>query len=414
MKVLGPHQQFDVRQGAVNVSFPRPPAFRGEIDHPLEASGDAGFAVPTDLNRSGERVVLRTAFDLVPVGAGAEGKLDSAVAHEMVTPEWQLWRAHGTFAGVVQVNAATHEVAGFVHDREPQPSGRRLNWLNGREQKGRGCGERLHLAGLRPKKRECWVEWHEREIRAQNGRLPIPRQSPSSDAEPEHQLRMIEGECVLEARDVAKSYDGSVILRGVSLQVARGERVALMGPSGSGKTTLLNCLAGVDRPDSGTIRLQGQPLEDLDGNGLARLRRKAIGTVFQFFHLLPTLSAFENVELPLQLLKVGRLERHRRVSDLMRRVRMAERAHAVPAQLSGGEQQRVALARAMVHQPALLLADEPTGNLDSVNGDNVLDLLRELSDESGTALVLVTHSHEATRICHRVLHLRDGRICEAS
>ncbi|HMO66968.1 MAG TPA: ATP-binding cassette domain-containing protein, partial [Verrucomicrobiota bacterium] len=148
----------------------------------------------------------------------------------------------------------------------------------------------------------------------------------------------------------------------------------------------------------------------LDSDGLARLRREAVGTVFQFFHLLPTLSAWENVELPLQLLGVPEAGRRGRVGAVLERVGLMARAQARPGQLSGGEQQRVALARAVVHRPAVLLADEPTGNLDSASGGVVLELLRELSDETGAALVLVTHSDEATRICHRIVRLRDGRI----
>ncbi|MFN0068064.1 MAG: ABC transporter ATP-binding protein [Limisphaerales bacterium] len=215
---------------------------------------------------------------------------------------------------------------------------------------------------------------------------------------------------VVAVREVRKSYDGLAVLRGVSLDVAAGERVALMGPSGSGKTTLLNCLGGVDRPDAGSITLAGRELTALDGDGLARLRREVVGTVFQFFHLLPTLSAWENVEFPLQLLGVREAERRTRVGAVLGRVGLTARAHARPAQLSGGEQQRVALARAVVHRPALLLADEPTGNLDSASGAAVLELLRELTDETGTALVLVTHSDEATRICHRVVRMRDGQV----
>lgn len=196
------------------------------------------------------------------------------------------------------------------------------------------------------------------------------------------------------------------------MAVKAGERVALMGPSGSGKTTLLNCLGGVDRPDRGSVRLLGEAMESLDGGGLARLRRTRIGTVFQFFHLLPTLSAFENVELPLQLVGLPAWERQERVRQLLARVRVDHRSAARPGELSGGEQQRVAIARAMVHRPSLLLADEPTGNLDSANGALVLELLRELSDETGTALVLVTHSSEATAICHRVILLHDGVITD--
>jgi putative ABC transport system ATP-binding protein len=215
---------------------------------------------------------------------------------------------------------------------------------------------------------------------------------------------------LLVASGLTKSYDGRTVLRGVSLSLSAGERLALMGPSGSGKTTLLNCLGGVDRADSGSLTLQGQHVNTLSADGLAALRRRDIGTIFQFFHLLPTLTAAENVELPLQLNGVASPERTGRVADLMARVGLTHRAQALPGQLSGGEMQRVAIARALVHRPCLLLADEPTGNLDSVSGENVLDLIQELSEETGTALVLVTHSHKATRICHRIIHLRDGEI----
>jgi ABC-type lipoprotein export system ATPase subunit len=215
---------------------------------------------------------------------------------------------------------------------------------------------------------------------------------------------------ILEVQGVRKRYGARLVLDDVSLSVAPGERVALTGPSGSGKTTLLNCLGGVDRPDEGEIRLDGRIINRLDSEALADLRRRRIGTVFQFFHLLPTLTAAENVELPLQLAGVPASDRGARVAALLDQVGVAHRADAFPAQLSGGEQQRVAVARALVHAPALLLADEPTGNLDSANGATVLALLRELTDRTRTALVLVTHSDEAAAICHRTLHLRDGRM----
>ena len=213
---------------------------------------------------------------------------------------------------------------------------------------------------------------------------------------------------LLQASDVHHSYRERAVLAGVSLRIHRGERVALTGPSGSGKTTLLNLLGGVDRPKSGRIEFDGLCLNDLDGNGLAEVRRRHFGTVFQFFHLLPTLSASENVELPLQLLGVPAPERRTRVAALLERVGVAHRADAPPGELSGGEMQRIAIARALIHRPRLLLADEPTGNLDSRNGQRILELLRELSDETGTALVLVTHSREAAAICHREIRLRDG------
>jgi putative ABC transport system ATP-binding protein len=219
---------------------------------------------------------------------------------------------------------------------------------------------------------------------------------------------------VLTVEDVSKAYDGQPVLRDVSFRLAPGERLALTGPSGSGKTTLLNCLGGVDRPDAGKIILHGQHLEQISSDQLASLRRRRVGTVFQFFHLLPTLTAFENVEFPLQLLGVPASERRDRVRALLERVRLNPRAHAFPSQLSGGEMQRIAIARALVHRPDLILADEPTGNLDTVNGNNILALLRELTEETQTALVLVTHSLEATGVCHRTLHLRDGAVVSGS
>jgi len=225
--------------------------------------------------------------------------------------------------------------------------------------------------------------------------------SPASPIEPPVLLRAI---------GVGRSYAGRVVLRDVSFALRAGERLALTGPSGSGKTTLLNCLGGVDRPDTGRIELGGVALDALDGDGLAAVRRRRLGTIFQFFHLLPTLTAAENVELPLQLNGVPTADRMERVRHLLERVQVSHRADARPSQLSGGEMQRVAIARALAHRPELLLADEPTGNLDSRNGANILQLLRELSDETGTALVLVTHSPEAAAICHRELELRDGQI----
>ena len=218
---------------------------------------------------------------------------------------------------------------------------------------------------------------------------------------------------MLAVRQVIKSYGARRVLDKVSFDVARGERVALTGPSGSGKTTLLNCLGGVDRPDGGAIILQGEDVHRLSSDALARVRRSRVGTIFQFFHLLPTLTAAENIELPLQLVGVEQAQRRRGVEAILDRVGLSARAGALPAQLSGGEQQRIAIARALVHRPAVVLADEPTGNLDSANGASILALLRELTDERGVALVLVTHSEEAAAICHRRIRLRDGRVVSA-
>ena len=217
---------------------------------------------------------------------------------------------------------------------------------------------------------------------------------------------------VLECRSIYKNYDLRPVLKGVSLQLFSGERLALMGPSGSGKTTLLNCLGGIDRPDSGSIWIGGEDLTQMDGDALAMLRRRRVGNIFQFFHLLPTLSVRENVGFPLVMLGVSAAEARERVGKLLERVKIAHRGDALPSQLSGGEMQRCAIARALVHRPAVILADEPTGNLDSVNSANILKLLEELTGETSTALVLVTHSEEAARICQRVVTIRDGELEE--
>ena len=219
---------------------------------------------------------------------------------------------------------------------------------------------------------------------------------------------------VLEVHSLTKNYAERPILRGVSFQLNQGERVALLGPSGSGKTTVLNCVGGVDRADSGSVTIAGQVLADLNADGLAQLRRAHIGTVFQFYHLLPTLSAAENIELPLQLLGVPTSERETRVRQLLERVGISHRAAALPGQLSGGEMQRVAIARAVVHRPTLILADEPTGSLDTTTGAQVLDLLAEIVQETQAALLLVTHSPEAVKHCERVLRMQDGQIVEGA
>lgn len=219
---------------------------------------------------------------------------------------------------------------------------------------------------------------------------------------------------VLEVHSLIKSYAQRPILRGVSFNLNQGERVALLGPSGSGKTTVLNCVGGVDHADCGSVTIASHVLRDLNADGLAQLRRRHIGTVFQFYHLLPTLSAAENIELPLQLLGVPTHERETRVRQLLERVGISHRAAALPGQLSGGEMQRVAIARAVVHRPTLILADEPTGSLDTTTGAQVLDLLAEIVQETQAALLLVTHSPEAVKHCKRVLRMQDGQIVEGA
>jgi ABC-type lipoprotein export system ATPase subunit len=218
---------------------------------------------------------------------------------------------------------------------------------------------------------------------------------------------------LLEARQVGRRFDTRWVLKDVDLAVAPGERVALLGPSGCGKTTLLNLLGGLDRPDQGEVRFRGEALNGATPRRLAQLRREALGTVFQLFHLVPTLTARENIELPLQLLAWPRARIDPRVAELLDAVGLTERAEAWPRELSGGEMQRVAVARALAAGPALLLADEPTGNLDSASGEAVLALLAGLTERTGAALVLVTHSPAATAICHRVIHLKDGRVVGA-
>jgi ABC-type lipoprotein export system ATPase subunit len=215
---------------------------------------------------------------------------------------------------------------------------------------------------------------------------------------------------MLHVQQATKHYAERSILRSVSFSVQAGERIALLGPSGCGKTTLLNCIGGIDRLDSGHVRLLDKDIAFLDGEALSALRRRHIGTVFQFFHLLPTMTAFENIELPLQLLNVDKSERSARVNALLQRTGIAHRADALPEQLSGGEMQRVAIARALVHKPSLILADEPTGNLDSTTGAQVLELLRCVSEEEGAAMVMVTHSEEAAKICNRTLRMLDGEL----
>ncbi|MBL0917158.1 MAG: ABC transporter ATP-binding protein [Hydrogenophaga sp.] len=198
------------------------------------------------------------------------------------------------------------------------------------------------------------------------------------------------------------------VLRGVALRVNAGERLAIAGPSGSGKSSLLLLLAGLERPAAGRIAIDGTDLATLDADGLADLRRERIGIVFQSFHLLPSLSALDNVALPLQM--AGRADAASRAAALLDRVGLGERAHHLPSQLSGGEQQRVAIARALVHRPRLLLADEPTGNLDDHSGEAVRQLLFELNAEAGTTLVLVTHDLAFAARCDRVMRLHDGTL----
>jgi putative ABC transport system ATP-binding protein len=216
----------------------------------------------------------------------------------------------------------------------------------------------------------------------------------------------------IELRDLTRQLpSGSrslTILDGIDLTIDAGESVAILGPSGSGKSTLLALMAGLDQPTRGEVLLDGEAIQNLSEDRLARLRRRKIGFVFQSFQLLGNLTALENVLLPLEL---AEMEAPRaRAAELLERVGLGERGHHYPSQLSGGEQQRVALARAYACRPPILLADEPTGNLDSATGERILALLDELQQDSGTTLVMVTHDPAIARRTDRRIYLRDGRI----
>ncbi len=224
---------------------------------------------------------------------------------------------------------------------------------------------------------------------------------------------MTEPDIVVRLEKVSKAYtDGQTFyaLNGVDLTVNRGERLAIMGPSGSGKSTMLNLICGLDVPTSGHVWVEGTQLSDLSDDERTRLRREKIGMVFQSFNLLPTLSAIENVSLPLRLRDRSRREAEKRARQLLERVGLHRQVTHRPDQMSGGECQRVAIARALIFDPPLLLADEPTGNLDSASGEGILRLLEELHRESNTTVLLVTHDPHTAATCERMLILRDGQV----
>lgn len=221
---------------------------------------------------------------------------------------------------------------------------------------------------------------------------------------------------IIHLEQVTKSYDKGpqpiLALQGVSLEIRRGECVAVMGPSGCGKSTMLHLMAGIDRPTSGEIWFEGQPFSAMDETQLTRLRRERVGIVYQLYNLLPHLTLGENVALPLLL--AGSLLRDvgGRVAEAIQGLDLTERINHWPHQLSGGEMQRAAVARAVITRPSLLLADEPTGNLDSKAGEAVLTLLQTLNRQEGYTVVLATHSQQAASCAQRIVHLRDGRILE--
>lgn len=225
-----------------------------------------------------------------------------------------------------------------------------------------------------------------------------------------------DGEPLVRVEGVAKTFTrGSEtirVLRDLDLEVPAGEFLALMGPSGSGKSTLLNLLAGLDRPSSGAVTVGGERIDRLSGRRSSRWRARHVGLVFQFYNLLPVLTASRNVELPLLLTSLSRADRKRHVATALEVVGLTHRADHTPGKLSGGEQQRVGIARAIVSDPTIILADEPTGDLDRATGDGILDLLAALNRDHGKTVVMVTHDPHAAGRAHRILHLVDGGLSE--
>ena len=223
-------------------------------------------------------------------------------------------------------------------------------------------------------------------------------------------------EAIVEARAVDKLYDTGKVqvhaLRGVSFSVARGEMVAIMGPSGSGKTTLLNCLSGLDRIDSGEVLIEGVGLSSLSDEKRTDYRARRMGFVFQFYNLIPVLSAVENVELPLLVARVPGKEARRKAVAALDLVGLSKRAGHVPDELSGGQRQRVTIARALVNDPAIVWADEPTGDLDSENADEIVALMRRLNRERGLTFLIVTHDISVGRATDRIVRMVDGEIVD--
>ena len=237
--------------------------------------------------------------------------------------------------------------------------------------------------------------------------LPNPQQSPRAKS-------ATATEPIVELTDVhlhLASASGEVnILRGLDLSVAVGETIGVVGPSGSGKSTMMMVIAGLERPTSGSVRVAGNDLRQLNEDALALFRRRSVGIVFQAFHLVPTMTAVENVAVPLEFARIG--DAFDRAKTSLETVGLGNRLAHYPSQLSGGEQQRVAIARAFATEPDLLLADEPTGNLDGETGDQVIDILFERAERFGTTLLLITHDMAIAGRCSRVVQLRDGRITD--
>ncbi|NRA39294.1 MAG: ABC transporter ATP-binding protein [Planctomycetes bacterium] len=229
---------------------------------------------------------------------------------------------------------------------------------------------------------------------------------------------MNDAEIIIHAQSITKTYnkgENSVTpLKDLDLQVCKGEFVSLMGPSGSGKSTLLNCLAGIDTISSGSLSIQGVDIHKLSRKNLTRWRADNLGYIFQLYHLVPVLTAYENVELPLFLQKLSRKERHQRVSETLALVGLSDRSQHFPRQLSGGQEQRVAIARALVADPAILVADEPTGDLDAESAQSILSLLRRLCDEQDKTIIMVTHDAKAAAVADVRIQLEKGKVLEQS
>ncbi|MFL7812774.1 MAG: ABC transporter ATP-binding protein [Anaerolineales bacterium] len=223
-------------------------------------------------------------------------------------------------------------------------------------------------------------------------------------------------EWVVDAKDITKVYQMGEVevhaLRGLSVQIAPGEIISIMGPSGSGKSTLMNILGCLDRPTSGEYYLNGESVANLNDDQLADIRNRGVGFVFQSFNLLPRATALANVELPMRYSALNGRNRKDVAKEALEAVGLGDRIHHRPNELSGGQMQRVAIARALVNNPAIIMADEPTGNLDSKSGDEIMTLLKRLNQERGTTLIIVTHDPEIAELTNRVISIRDGRIEE--
>ncbi|MBI5281540.1 MAG: ABC transporter ATP-binding protein [Candidatus Solibacter usitatus] len=241
----------------------------------------------------------------------------------------------------------------------------------------------------------------------------FPSSTPGAADRPRHGILEKEAAAVIQLSHVVKEFDGKRKVRaldGVSLRIAKGEMVSLVGPSGSGKSTLLNLIGTLDKPTSGEISIDGATLSGLADDDLTRVRRDKIGFIFQFFNLLPSLSCMENVSMPLHLRGWSRRQTRERARELLDLVGLGQRLDHLPDELSGGERQRVAIARALSVYPPIILADEPTGNLDTATGADILDLVRDLHQRLNATILMVTHDRAIAESCHRTITLRDGRI----